>query len=322
MSILKYTTKYLILGVLALIVCLGIITLMYNRLDKDNDKEVSISDEVLPVESNPISEVPQTHSSHSRAWTEVPKSPPDDDFFKTIEFPTTPPHRPGGHYINPPQNPFPIPDFVKKYPDHFTIDADGFWHLDLPPEKAMKLEQHQFDPEITDEEYARQITEIVGEGLDTLTTATCLAHMGGFTQKANELLSQAYLENPDDLEAALSHCAGFEIDGNLAGAEAAYRRLVELYPDSIEAKYYFGNFLSENHPEPWEAIPLLEEVYRQAPFWYAPLFDLGLTYYSLGDYEKSLRYFQASEVFTGPEERSSLYIHLNKQQPVMLQKEK
>ena len=84
MSILKYTTKYVILGVLALIVCIGIITLVYSLFDKNNEKEVSISDEVLPFESDTHSEVPQTHSSHRHAWTEVPKSPTDDDFFKTI----------------------------------------------------------------------------------------------------------------------------------------------------------------------------------------------------------------------------------------------
>ncbi|MCG9129872.1 hypothetical protein JT359_19955 [Candidatus Poribacteria bacterium] len=68
------------------------------------------------------------HPSHHTAYTQVPEAPAGDDFFKTIEFPMTPPVLEGGHYISP-KHPFSPPDFVSKYPNHFILNDRGEWQL-------------------------------------------------------------------------------------------------------------------------------------------------------------------------------------------------
>ncbi len=277
--------------------------------------------EQTPIDTSPDAEL-HAEGDHSTAYTEVPKAPPGDTFFKTIQFPTTPPHRPDGHYLNPPRNPFEIPDYVKKYPDHFKIDGNGFWHVKFPPEKAQKLEA--FDGwNLTDEEYAKQIANIVSEGLDTFTTATCLSHLGGFTQEANELYYQAYEESPDDLYTGLTYCNRLERLGELEEAEMVLRRLVKMYPDSTKALYRLADSIStkadSSDAHRSEAIPYFEKLYRENPFWFVPIYKLGIIYYGLGEYEKSLSYFQASEVFTGPLEGTSFFIHLIREQPAMKQ---
>ncbi len=262
------------------------------------------------------------HPSHHTAYTKVPTAPEGDDFFKTIQFPTTPPHRPDGHYLNPPKNPFKIPDYVKKYPDHFKIDNNGFWFVEFPPEKAQKLEA--FDGwNLTDDEYDKQIAEIVSVGLDTFTAAIVIAHLPGTNNYTNKLYAQAYEENPDSLYIALSHYTGLEITGKREEAEVGYRRLVKMYPDSTKALYSLANFIStkadssDEHRR--EAIPYFEKLYRENSFWFVPIYKLGIIYYGLGEYEKALAYFQASEVFTGPLESTSFFIHLTREQPAMKQ---
>ena len=276
----------------------------------------NVPQDEAPVEAQP----PQMHSS---AWTEVPEAPEGDDFYKTIQFPTTPPHRPGGHYINPPKNPFEIPDFVKKYPDHFKIDDAGFWHVDFPPEKAKKLEMFSGGEELTEEEYDKQIANIAREGLDTFTSAIVIAHLPGANSLTNILYNQAYEENPDDLYIALSYYTGLEINGKREEAEAGYRRLVDMYPDSTKALYRLANFISikadSSDAHRREAIPYFEKLYRENPFWFVPIYKLGIIYYGLEEYEKARAYFRASEVFTGPMDGTSFFLHLIREQPSIKQ---
>ena len=278
--------------------------------------------EALQDKQLPNNVINSEHDHNTTAYTKVPKAPEGDTFFPTIQFPKTPPERPGGHYINPPKNPFEIPDFVKKYPDHFRVDDNGFWHVKLPPEKAQKLEA--FDgTNLTKEEYEQQIAEIVGEGLDDLTTAVCLSSLAGIDNKVNELYDKAYAQNPDDLYTGLYHYTGLQIYGKHDEAEAGFRKIVKMYPDSIKALYKLAKFIStepdSSDAHRHEAIPYFEKLYHEKPFWHAPIYHLGVIYYGLGEYEKSLAYFQASEVFTGPLEGTSFFIHLIREQPSMKQ---
>ncbi len=275
MSILKYTTKYVILGVLALIVCLGIITLVYSLFDKDNENEVTRSDEVLPVESDTHSEVPQTHSSHSRAWTEVPKSPPDDEFFKTIQFPDPPPQQVDGH----PQrskSPSPVPDFVHNNPDHFIVDEKGHFDIIYPKEKSKKLEDWSASGDM-ETDMAKQV-EIITEGLDALPAAVVLMQYGGIHREAAKAhFEKALVENPDDFYALL-YWAGLIKADNPAEAESIYRRLVKMRPDSFPALYDMGRHIVRTYSDPSEAIPYLEKAYHLAPHYVGSLLHLGRAY--------------------------------------------
>ena len=85
---------------------------------------------------------------------------------------------------------------------------------------------------------------------------------------------------------------------NPDAAEPILRKIAELRPNSVFALYNLAVLISDNHPEPREAISYLEKVYHQNPWWYDPIFTLGRTYYSLGEYEKALAYYQATEMFT------------------------
>ena len=82
------------------------------------------------------------HDHHSTAYMKVPKAPEGDTCFKTIQFPKTPPKLNNGHYRLP-KAPYALPDFVEKYPDHFTVDDRRFWEVAHPPEKARRLEAYQ-----------------------------------------------------------------------------------------------------------------------------------------------------------------------------------
>ncbi len=280
---------------------------------KTVEKSAPAADENTPAGSLP-------HEHHrSTAYTKVPEAPPGDTFFTTIQFPKTPPHRPDGHYRLP-KSPFPPPDFVQKYPEHFRrVDDKGFWHLREGTEKWRKIERFAYDIDLPDEVNEQRFIALVGEGLDKVATGAYLMKLAGWKAEAKKLFEEVLSENPDNFRALSYYCAMIQ-DKNPDEGEAIRRRLVELRPDSIEALYKLACHLTYHHPEPREAIPYLEKAYQQNPWWYDPIFVLGLTYYSLGEYEKALSYFEAAEVFTGPMKRLSLYKHLIREQPAMKRK--
>lgn len=269
-------------------------------------------DETLPGGSLHREHPPNT------AYTKVPEAPPGDAFFRTIQFPKTPPYRPDGHYRLP-KSPFLPPDFVQKYPEHFSMDDKGFWHLREGSEKWQKIGMYFRDLDLPDEVNTQRFIALVGEGLDKVATGAYLMRLAGYTAEAKKLFEEVIAEDPDNFEALAYYCAMIQ-DKNPEEGEAILRRLVELRPDSILAQYNLACHLTYHHPEPREAIPYLEKVYQRNPWWYDPIFVLGITYYSLGEYEKALAYFEAAEVFTGPMRRLSLYKHLIREQPAMKRK--
>ena len=251
------------------------------------------------------------HPSHHTAYTQVPEAPAGDDFFKTIQFPTTPPKLDHGHHYVPPKNPYAVPDYVKKNPDYFTVDKRGFWEVQFSEEKLKILDKYSAADV--------QANDFIIEELDTLTAAEVIGRHGLHPKIANKLLDQAYSENPDGFYELLYRSQG-QSKNNPNEAEAGFRRLVELYPESKRALYNFAVFIIDHVDKPKEAIPYLEKVYHMDPNWYAPILMLGKAYFKLEQFDKSLIYFQASEVFTGgSSDVSAIYIgaikrHLNKGQ--------
>lgn len=246
------------------------------------------------------------HDHHSNVNTKVPEAPKGDTFFKSIVFPKTPPNRPHGHYRTP-KNPFAIPDYIKNNLDHFKIDENGFWYIQFPKEKSKIL--NEFNGAFLPEEDADQeVASIVTKGLDTLAAITFLYEMGGMSKQANLLVEQAYVENPNDFY-ILIYWSKLHAHDKPNEAEAGLRRAVRLRPDSILALYTLGQFIVDNHPRPYEAIPYLEKAYRLNTDWYGPILALGEAYFGLRNYKKALKYFQAVEVITGgPGDVSSDFI--------------
>lgn len=241
---------------------------------------------------------------HTTTEMKVPEAPEGDVFFKSIQFPKTPPYRPDGHFRYR-KAPFPVPDFVKQYPDHFTVDEKGSWRIQYPKQMAQKLQDVASDLPI--EVYREKIVRIVSEGLDTCTAAVFVLKMGGYYEEARTLFEKAIAEKPDDFY-ALYYWGGLTESEKPDEAETRLRRLVEMQPDSLIAVFALGRHIVDTHPEPREAIPYLEHAYTLNPEWHGPIYNLGVAYYRLQEYEKALRYLQASEVFTGPGDISSVLI--------------
>ena len=259
------------------------------------------------------------HPSHHTAYTQVPEAPAGNDFFKTIEFPMTPPVLEGGHYISP-KRPFTPPDFVSKYPNHFILNDSGEWQLRDGTDKLHRIDMIHADDTITDEERIKRVVTIASEGFDKIATGAYLSRLIGCEKEGNRLLDEVYAENPDDFYLLLHWAMGHQVKKNVKEAETEFCRLIELYPDSIEAKHNFAYFLIETRDElnTREAIYYLEAVFAENPWWYGPLYKLGEAYYSLENYEKSLVYFEAVDVFTGYSlEGSAFFKHLIREQPVM-----
>lgn len=289
MKLLIYS--FMILSMLAMVYLSGCSGC--RQVDKESTQDQQLRDNILHHDHHHAAEQPKK-----------PEAPKDDPFWDTIIFPITPPYRPDGHfrYL---KDPFPVPEFVRQYPEHFTVDERGFWHIQIPVEKKVKLGKLTSD--LTKEEHSEKIIEIVSAGLDTCTSAVFVLNMGGLQKEARSLFEKAISENPDDFY-ALYYWSGMIESERPQEAEAINRKLVTLRPDSLIALHGLGSFIAHIQPEPHEAIPYLEEAYRLNPDWHGPIFSLGVAYYRLRDYEKALKYLQASEVFTGPTDVSSALI--------------
>ena len=257
------------------------------------------------------------HPDPSVDYTKIPEAPPGDTFFPTIQFPTTPPKRVGGHFI-PKKNPYPVPEFAIENPDRFHIGERGGWGLKYTPELEERLDREVYRAGLKGDAFVKRYAEIVSEGLEPLPAAVAIfsAFLPGPAGKAKAkvLLEQALAEDPDNFWAL--HYLSFMIKSDRrAEAIAMRRRTVELRPDSVFALETLGELLIEdnydNKADLREAIQYFEKAYRLNPEWHGPLLHLGQIYFSLKEYKKSLRYFQAVQVFRGgPGDMSSFYINL------------
>lgn len=108
-----------------------------------------------------------------------------------------------------------------------------------------------------------------------------------------DLLNTARVENPNDFETLLLW-AQWHTNRKPAEAETVYRRLIQMQPDSDRAHFHFGCHILETHPDPKEAIPVLEKAYQLNPNAHATLMHLASAHKKLEQYEQALKYYQAS----------------------------
>ena len=166
--------------------------------------------------------------------------------------------------------------------------------------------------------FDKKYAEVVSEGLESLPAAVfVLKTVFGDIGKAEAKVrfEQALAENPDDFH-ALRYLSTLIKSDRPDEAEAMKRRAVALRPESFLALNSLGSFIADtydNEADLREAIPYLEKAYHLNSERFGPLLKLGEIYFKLGDYQKSLKYFQAVQVFRGgPGDTSSFYIALIK----------
>ena len=147
-------------------------------------------------------------------------------------------------------------------PDRDNVNRDAAWATAGPP---------------------REEVDILVEGLDALRAAKFLKALGGYSPYAREYADKALAENPDDFETLLVWTQ-FRNSDEQTEEIAGYRRLLEMNPNSIPALVGLGRRLARNEPE--EAIEVLERANKLDSS--AGLYHLGISYQSVGEYDKAL----------------------------------
>ena len=151
-------------------------------------------------------------------------------------------------------------------PDRDNVNRDAAWATAGPP---------------------REEVDILADGLDALSAAKFLKALGGYAAYAREYADKALAENPDDFETLL-FWTQFRNSDEQTEEIAGYRRLLEMNPNSIPALVGLGRRLARNAPE--EAIEVLERANKLDSS--AGLYHLGISYQSVGEYDKALTVLQ------------------------------
>ena len=147
-------------------------------------------------------------------------------------------------------------------PDRDNVNRDADWATTGPP---------------------REEVNILADGLDALRAAKFLKALGGYAAYAREYADKALAANPDDFETLLVWTQ-FRNSDEQTEEIAGYRRLLEMNPNSIPALVGLGRRLARNAPE--EAIEVLERANKLDSS--AGLYHLGISYQSVGEYDKAL----------------------------------
>ena len=151
-------------------------------------------------------------------------------------------------------------------PDRDNVNRDAEWATTGPP---------------------REEVDILADGLDALSAAKFLKALGGYAAYAREYADKALAENPDDFETLLVWTQ-FRNSDEQTEEIAGYRRLLEMNPNSIPALVGLGRRLARSAPE--EAIEVLERANKLDSS--AGLYHLGISYQSVGKYDKALTVLQ------------------------------
>jgi hypothetical protein len=282
---MKYTSKYLIRGGVALIVCLCIGLLVYSQLQHNNDRETSMSDGVQPP---PPDESETTRSRAGNVGNRIT--------FKGKKPAEKQSHRHDAHAHS---------DYVEITPSTpLVLPADLKARLD-------KIEYYYTNPN-----YFQEVYEAVSHGQDMETTIkllkeyniytdVVLEHMesyeafkyvqeyapvdrkGPAKEYGNRVISEDP-KSPEALEAGLYIAVymtddPYEEQTYLLGA-------IKHHPNSSMALFRLGQLLYFDQPE--MAIPFLKKANRLDPS--MGNYRLGIAYQRLGDYKTAWVHFKKS----------------------------
>lgn len=136
-----------------------------------------------------------------------------------------------------------------------------------------------------------------------LTTVETDALMNtGHVELAEDLLDQAIIENPDNVDLLFARSFLSDRMGDAAKSEQALRRIIELQPNDSRALNQLGYTLADGPDRHEEALALLERAIAISPDDPAIIDSLAWAQYKLGLYEEALANLQrAYAAFPDPE---------------------
>jgi len=105
--------------------------------------------------------------------------------------------------------------------------------------------------------------------------------------EADEVLAEAERRFPRNADVAFQQGALLEQRGDIRGAEAAFRRVLDIDPDHAPALNYLGYMLADRGERLQEAVALIERALAIDPDNGAYLDSLGWAYYRLGRYREA-----------------------------------
>ncbi len=184
------------------------------------------------------------------------------------------------------------------------IDPEKLWRVDE------LLGQCQ-GGKISFASYEEQAVAILTEGMDALTAAKYLEQYfpGVHEEQVKELANQAMRENPGDFETLFLWAKYLPYDpfGENPEQVIAYRKLVEMRPNSVDALYHLGNVLMWFSPA--EALEMFKHTNKLKPQ-RGILLDMGFAYERLADYDAAMDvYSKAIEQRSQIEEAQGHPIH-------------
>ena len=140
----------------------------------------------------------------------------------------------------------------------------------------------------TEEQYRRERAKVLTEGMDSLSAVKLLERLGEHHESIAEYARKAYADNPNNPEAVLIWADTLE---SREEQITAYRRVLELDPNSAGALHSLGRLLTID--DPYTAIEYLTKVeWLQHPLVSVPYSSLAFAYERIGEYDKALEAYR------------------------------
>ena len=287
MSIIKYTTKYLLRGGLALIVIIGIGMLVYNQLQKGRHMhDHAISPAQVPDTSDP---------PRQSLWQKI------TPIFKKKPKPS---HSHGHHDFGPPPPPPKYPRDLKERLDKVRSDGNSYQTNPNFFQEMFEAVSNGRDMETTIEILKKYniYTDVVLEHMDSYEAFKyALTAPTGYKGPAVKYGERVINEDPNSAEALEA--------GILLGGEDNLRAVLKYHPDSAMALYKLGFLLLNYEERPGEAIVYLkkaiqmglgQKAIQMGPEQISHSPDtgdrmLGIAYQYLGDYKSAWVHFKRAQ---------------------------
>lgn len=139
--------------------------------------------------------------------------------------------------------------------------------------------------------------EILVEGMDAFSAVKHLHALREYSMYLREYAGRAAAENPSDFDVLLFYAQTL-LAHHEEEAEAMYRRLLEMYPNSIQVTYGLGNLIRISKPK--EALELLEKVIQIEPQNASAYKKQAVSYRTLGRYDEAIASAQkANDIHPG-----------------------
>ncbi len=136
----------------------------------------------------------------------------------------------------------------------------------------------------------RELT--AGRGLPELLLAAEVCQRAESYERSLPFLEEIVAEDDSELQALFWLGAAYERTGREVEAEAQFRRLLELDPDSAPVLNYLGYMWAESGVNLDEALGLVERAVALDPENGAYIDSLGWTHFQLGNYEEARQHLE------------------------------